>query len=983
MRAARPVVLISAVLVTGCGGDQSLPVEPDPVASPVGPAFEIKDAVHNAGNEHFFFLPPMVTAPTYHGTFDASLLPEVRVCEWQGTTCGPEIAAFTMAAGTASEIIRVDPAAQQYIVNWHTDRCGTATSTTTCTLNATKDYRIRVRVAGVELGHADVEKVSSASELKNVNTAERIPLVNGRTLPIKFRIEIGAIAVLAQTGGKVKVAAEGATLATKDATVALAIPKQAVIAETEVSLGIKETAPPGSEEALSPVYEFGPDGTTFASPALLTIAYDPAELPDGTPESQLGIYTLVDGGWELAGPAVIDILENTVTTAINHFSHYTVLIQPNGVSVNGPVEITVGQEVTLVAEVKRCDTACPASYRKVSWSTTNSAVATVLTFDDQTDSAGKSRATVRGNAIGGATVRVTLSNEQTNGSIAITVVPSLSLFVKGNPFRGTLSDTRRSLGILQNFPLQVHRPSSTGAPLVVSLSHTAPTTATTPSLVTIDSGSVTQNFEARGAAAGTDFLIATAVGHGPDTVEIVVDRGRTVVEGWPASVRVGDSVAIVLHPANPDSTVIDNAGDNTDFSLAGDGRVAFSNGTSAVATLRVPGGESRSQTYWVKGIATGASVVTLSNGNYHSNTLRTTVDPPLGFFIASMGAGGHHMCGLDIDGDAYCWGRNNFNQLGTALPGVDRNRPAAVQGGIKFTAIDGTVTHSCGLTAGHQAYCWGYGSDGRLGHGTDASKLEPTLVAGGHAFTAVTTGRDHTCAITTAGAAYCWGFGGFGALGTGRSDGNSDAPSAVVDGHLFTQIGGGYDHVCAVDQLGTAWCWGGNAFGQLGNGTTMSSSRPVQVSNLTGIQALSVAELGSHACALDALARAWCWGLGLAIGNGSFNNSAIPALVSTTETFAEISVGGGIVCALTPAGQAWCWGGGGNGGLGNGTFANSSIPVRVSGGHVFTSIAVGGLNVCGRKADGTVWCWGYGDFGGLGNGTASHSAVPVKVADPT
>jgi alpha-tubulin suppressor-like RCC1 family protein len=256
-------------------------------------------------------------------------------------------------------------------------------------------------------------------------------------------------------------------------------------------------------------------------------------------------------------------------------------------------------------------------------------------------------------------------------------------------------------------------------------------------------------------------------------------------------------------------------------------------------------------------------------------------------------------------------------------------------------------------------------------------------VAGNYIFSAITTGRDHSCAITTSGAAYCWGFGGFGALGTGRSDGNSDAPSAVLGGHVFRQIGGGYDHVCALEVSERVWCWGGNAFGQLGNGTTTSSSQPVQVLNLSGIRSLAVGELSSHACALDASGQAWCWGNGQALGNGSFNHSSQPVAVQSPGPLIQIATGGGFTCGLTAAGAAWCWGSGGNGALGDGTFRNVNVPTAVSGGHVFTSIVAGGLNVCGGKADGSVWCWGYGEFGGLGSGTTSHSALPVKVSDPT
>lgn len=155
-------------------------------APPVdGPTFSIEDAVHNSGNEHFFWLAPLVPNPAHSGTFDGTLSPVVEICEWDGAACvTPLLAEYTTATGPGSETVRVVPADEHYIVNWHTDEFD---------LDPTKTYRIVAQVDGQELGHADVDVVSSGSELRNVDTNEYIALKDGRTLPIKFRIEDGAI----------------------------------------------------------------------------------------------------------------------------------------------------------------------------------------------------------------------------------------------------------------------------------------------------------------------------------------------------------------------------------------------------------------------------------------------------------------------------------------------------------------------------------------------------------------------------------------------------------------------------------------------------------------------------------------------------------------------------------------------------------------------------------------------------------------------
>ncbi len=157
-----------------------------------GPSFAISDATHGAGrNAFFYWLPPLVPAPTPAGDFNRFASPIVTVCELasDGTACRQDgghpilVAQFSMTSGTGSEIIRVSLDDQLYVVNWHTDLSN---------LDPAKVYRITVTVDDRDYGFADVEVGLNAKELKNVNRDEFVPLVDGRTLPIKFRIEAGA-----------------------------------------------------------------------------------------------------------------------------------------------------------------------------------------------------------------------------------------------------------------------------------------------------------------------------------------------------------------------------------------------------------------------------------------------------------------------------------------------------------------------------------------------------------------------------------------------------------------------------------------------------------------------------------------------------------------------------------------------------------------------------------------------------------------------
>jgi len=182
----RPLTLgtsLAAVLFAlGC--------EDKPATAPAAgrPQFEISDAGHGTGTPGFYFLPPMVAAPTFTGTFVSGLTLEVEICVWNGTACDALIATFSTNTGTGSETVRVDTENERYIVNWKTGQFH---------LDPAKTYRIRVLFGSTELGHADVDVVATGRERKSVNTAEFVPVVNGQTLPITFRIEDRAILALA------------------------------------------------------------------------------------------------------------------------------------------------------------------------------------------------------------------------------------------------------------------------------------------------------------------------------------------------------------------------------------------------------------------------------------------------------------------------------------------------------------------------------------------------------------------------------------------------------------------------------------------------------------------------------------------------------------------------------------------------------------------------------------------------------------------
>ncbi len=178
------------------------------------------------------------------------------------------------------------------------------------------------------------------------------------------------------------------------------------------------------------------------------------------------------------------------------------------------------------------------------------------------------------------------------------------------------------------------------------------------------------------------------------------------------------------------------------------------------------------------------------------------------------------------------------------------------------------------LTAG-TVWCWGENNSGQLGNGGSSSSSSPVQVTGtGGAgnlsgIAGVAAGRDHTCAVASNGSAYCWGANGPGQLGDGTTTSRQNPVQVVGAGGSgflagVTGIDGGEAHTCAASGDGTAWCWGKNDKDQLGTNGGANSSTPVQVVGTGGTGTLttmrSVATGRQYGCASLVNGSAYCWG---------------------------------------------------------------------------------------------------------------------------
>jgi alpha-tubulin suppressor-like RCC1 family protein len=177
-------------------------------------------------------------------------------------------------------------------------------------------------------------------------------------------------------------------------------------------------------------------------------------------------------------------------------------------------------------------------------------------------------------------------------------------------------------------------------------------------------------------------------------------------------------------------------------------------------------------------------------------------------------------------------------------------------------------------------------------------------------FSAIATGHSTTCGILTGGTLACWGNNGDGQLGNGTLIAKYTPVAVIGMGSGVAQVALGTSHVCAVKTDGSAWCWGGNAFGQLGDGTNTRRTAPVAVSGLaSGVSKMTA--FVNHTCAVKLDGSAWCWGDNASgqLGDGSTTNRNTPTAVNGLASGVTlVSAGGAHACAIKSDGSAWCWG---------------------------------------------------------------------------
>src|SRR5690606_29416051 len=232
-----------------------------------------------------------------------------------------------------------------------------------------------------------------------------------------------------------------------------------------------------------------------------------------------------------------------------------------------------------------------------------------------------------------------------------------------------------------------------------------------------------------------------------------------------------------------------------------------------------------------------------------------------GAVYQAISAGGDHTCALRTDGAAVCWGSNYTGQLGNGSA-TDAPSPTPVAGATAFTSIRAGLWHSCALDGSGAAWCWGDNSFGQVGNGNmmgGAPRGVPTAVRGTARFTVLETSSagSHTCGLTAGGEAWCWGRNDSGQLGDGTTE-SRNRPTPVATTLRFDVIAPASHHTCGLTPDGAAWCWGDNSSGQLGDNSLTSRRTPVAVA--TELRFESLQGTNNVTCGRTSAGETYCWG---------------------------------------------------------------------------------------------------------------------------
>ncbi|MEO5511915.1 MAG: hypothetical protein ABIS27_14895 [Longimicrobiales bacterium] len=476
-------------------------------------------------------------------------------------------------------------------------------------------------------------------------------------------------------------------------------------------------------------------------------------------------------------------------------------------------------------------------------------------------------------------------------------------------------------------------------------------TSTNPGIVRIADSEPKYSTTAEGVAAGTAFIRASAAGISDSIrVTVIATSVASLVLDGPSSLLVGQTAQLSLIARDLSGNILRV------------GIVGWASTDTQLATISNQG--------MVIAMKDGTPILRATiEGQTVSLSMRISSDAPATKFSA-LSAGLHHTCGIVggggvVEGSLVCWGDGQSGQLGNNSLAISAIPQFVQTGGVLFKSIEAGTSHTCAISVAGEAYCWGKNQLQQLGDGTNVTSLTPTRVSTNVKFTSLVAGDGHTCGLTAEGVTYCWGgmpgqsvavavpavvagapqfrqlstertlVCGLTEEGTVSCWGGSQLglfvqPVSVSTAQRFVSIGSGDHHTCGVTQQGAVYCWGLNNSGQIDNARGSPVTPPALLPG--GLNFKSIAPAGSFTCGITT-AGARCLGATSMVVSGANGlNAPYPVPGETEHPFVSMTGGSFHGCAIDNRGGAWCFGLDTNGAIGAGNISspgNAPLQIRI------------------------------------------------------
>ena len=356
--------------------------------------------------------------------------------------------------------------------------------------------------------------------------------------------------------------------------------------------------------------------------------------------------------------------------------------------------------------------------------------------------------------------------------------------------------------------------------------------------------------------------------------------------------------------------------------------------------------------------------------------------------VVEIVAGSAHTCALTQEGDVFCWGFNKDQELGTKTSLPFHLQPLKIRSlPAPIVSLSSSTYHSCALSKGGKAYCWGANLQGQI---QSSAWVEDTLPKEMTTFSQpviqIKAGRWHTCALLEDGGVECMGGNRYGELGAETRAPTHNVGVKVPFGEMkVKEIKLGHGFGCALGGGGEVRCWGGNTVGQLGDGTYDYHYEPAPPGRTAPRSASAFGVGAEHAC-MNTDRGLQCWGNNFdgRVGVNSDMNEPLPkdSAYKAQHVYA-MALGHGHTCVWGSVDGLQCWGSDTSGQLGSGKtpFLHKKIPLELPKDVTRIDISDAGNHACALTKEGEVLCWGANFNGQLGDGTTERRTKPVAVKD--